>query len=296
MRVAVVLAAAAALSSQHVAATAHKKKDPLIYLPFDETQGKNVFADATAKASHPGDCRLSGASCPKAGQGGHKGASVLFSASCPREYGAHVDDCDYAGKQKIEANLAPGQKTDCYFSRQKLAEKRGKYVRQEHLGTKRVILIYDIPLAEIVFDYYDTLKSATKGYATLSHDMLGFFASDLVRLNILVNGTPVDALSVICHKTVADKRGRDLCQRLRKEIPRHMFDVPIQAAIGGRVVARETVKALRKDVTAKCYGGDASRKRKLLDKQKAGKKKMRQFGRVDIPQSAFIEALKMGDA
>ena len=130
MRVAVVLAAAAALSSQHVAATAHKKKDPLIYLPFDETQGKNVFADATAKASHPGDCRLSGASCPKSGQGGHKGASVLFSASCPREYGAHVDDCDYAGKQKIEANLAPGQKTDCYFSRQKLAEKRGKYVTQ----------------------------------------------------------------------------------------------------------------------------------------------------------------------
>ena len=170
-------------------------------------------------------------------------------------------------------------------------EKRGKYVRQEHLGERRVILIYDMPLAEIVFDYFDVLKSATRGYATLSYDMRGYFTSDLIKLNLLVNGTPVDALSTICHRSDAERRGRALCKRLRKEIPRHLFDVPIQAAIGGRVIARETAKALRKDVTAKCYGGDITRKRKLLEKQKAGKRRMRQVGNVDIPQKAFLAVL-----
>ena len=174
-------------------------------------------------------------------------------------------------------------------------EKRGNYVRQEHIGQNRVILVYDLPLAEIVFDYYDKLKSGTRGYATLSYDVLGFFPADLVRLNVLVNGVPVDALSAICHRSVAEVRGRDLCQRLQKEIPRHMFDVPIQAAIGGRVVARETVKALRKDVTAKCYGGDITRKRKLLDKQKEGKKRMKHVGNVEIPQKAFLSILGGGD-
>jgi GTP-binding protein LepA len=170
-------------------------------------------------------------------------------------------------------------------------EKRGKYVKQEHIGQNRVILVYDVPLAEIVFDYYDILKSATKGYATLSYEVTGFVPSDLVKLNILVNATPVDALSVICHRSVAEFRGRDLCKRLREEIPRHLFDVPIQAAIGGRIIARETVKALRKDVTAKCYGGDISRKRKLLEKQKEGKKRMKHVGNVEIPQKAFLSVL-----
>ncbi|RMG18257.1 MAG: elongation factor 4 [Planctomycetota bacterium] len=170
-------------------------------------------------------------------------------------------------------------------------ERRGKYVRQEHIGPTRVILVYDLPLAEIVYDYYDTLKSSTKGYATLSYDVLGFYPADLIKLNILVNGTPVDALSVICHRDEAQKRGRDLCQRLRREIPRHMFDVPIQAAIGGRVIARETIKAYRKDVTAKCYGGDVTRKRKLLEKQKEGKKRMKHVGNVEIPQKAFLAVL-----
>ena len=170
-------------------------------------------------------------------------------------------------------------------------ERRGTYVRQEHIGARRVILVYDLPLAEIVYDYYDVLKSGTKGYATLSYDILGYFEADLVKLNILVNATPVDALSMICHRDEAEKRGRDLCQRLRKEIPRHMFDVPIQAAIGGRVIARETIKAYRKDVTAKCYGGDITRKRKLLEKQKEGKKRMKHVGNVEIPQKAFLAVL-----
>ena len=174
-------------------------------------------------------------------------------------------------------------------------ERRGAYVRQEHIGQHRVIIVYDMPLAEIVFDYFDTLKSATKGYATLSYDLLGYFPAKLVKLDLLVNGVAVDALSTICHRDEAEKRGRDQCQRLRKEIPRHLFDVPVQAAIGGRIIARETVKALRKDVTAKCYGGDITRKRKLLEKQKEGKKRMKSVGNVEIPQKAFLSVLGGGD-
>ena len=170
-------------------------------------------------------------------------------------------------------------------------EKRGSYVKQEHIGQHRVIITYDMPLAEIVFDYFDTLKSMSRGYATLSYEFRGYYPSELVRLQILVNGTPVDALSVICHKSQAEHRGREVCIRLRKEIPRHLFDVPIQAAIGGRIIARETVKALRKDVTAKCYGVDVTRKRKLLDKQKEGKKRMKSVGNVEIPQDAFLAVL-----
>lgn len=173
-------------------------------------------------------------------------------------------------------------------------ERRGEQINLTYAGT-RAMMEYKLPLNEVVFDFYDRLKSISRGYASFDYELMGYDANDLVKLEIRVNGDPVDALAMIVHRENAESRGRQLCERLKELIPRQMFKIAIQAAIGGKVIAAEHLSALRKDVTAKCYGGDISRKRKLLEKQKKGKAKMRQYGNVDIPQSAFINALKMGD-
>ncbi len=175
------------------------------------------------------------------------------------------------------------------------ADHRGQFVRQEYFSASRVQLLYDLPLAEIIYDFFDKLKSGTRGYGTLNYEITGFKPGDLVKMRILVNGKEVDALTCIVHKDQAEYRGRAILKRMRKEIPRHLFEVALQAAIGSRIIARESISALRKDVTAKCYGGDITRKRKLLEKQKEGKRRMRQIGNVEIPQKAFLAVLGGGE-
>jgi GTP-binding protein LepA len=173
-------------------------------------------------------------------------------------------------------------------------ERRGIYKNTEYLGPKRAQLVYELPLAEIIFDMYDKLKSVTRGYGTMDYEVIGFRPADLIKLDVLVKGNRVDALSTIVHRSNADKRGRALVKRLKGEISKHQFEIPLQAAIGSRVIARETISAFRKNVTAKCYGGDITRKRKLLQKQREGKKRMKQFGEVEIPQKAFLSVLEAG--
>ena len=174
-------------------------------------------------------------------------------------------------------------------------ERRGVYISMEYIEETRAVLKYELPLNEIIYDFFDALKSRSRGYASFDYEMKGYVRSELVKLDILINHEPVDALSFIVFSGTAYERGRRMCERLKEEIPRHLFEIPIQAAVGSKIIARETVKAVRKDVLAKCYGGDITRKKKLLEKQKEGKKRMRQVGNVEIPQEAFMSVLKLDE-
>ena len=223
----------------------------------------------------------------------HKNNGDLIELHNPADYPDPVEIADIEEPWVKATILVPDDYLGAVLSL--CTERRGEQLDLTYVGN-RAMAVYRLPLNEVVFDFYDRLKSISRGYASFDYEMLDYEKGDLVKVSILVNAEPVDALSMIVHRGQAEHRGRQVCQRLKDLIPRQMFKVPIQAAIGGKVIARETIAAMRKDVTAKCYGGDISRKRKLLDKQKAGKKRMRQFGKVEIPQSAFIDALKMEEA
>ena len=205
-------------------------------------------------------------------------------------------------KGKIKEVLEPFIKTSIFTPKEYIGsimklcqDKRGVYLSMEYIDTSRVNIHYELPLSEIVYDFFDKLKSYTKGYASFDYEMIGYKPSELVKMDILLNGEAVDALSVIVHKDFAYQRGRCVVEKLKESIPRQLFEVPIQAAIGNHVIARSTVKALRKDVLAKCYGGDVTRKKKLLEKQKEGKKRMKQIGSVELPQEAFMSVLSMDE-
>jgi GTP-binding protein LepA len=223
----------------------------------------------------------------------HKNNGDLIELHNPADYPDPVEIADIEEPWIKATILVPDDYLGAVLAL--CTERRGEQLDLTYVGN-RAMAVYRLPLNEVVFDFYDRLKSISRGYASFDYEMLDYEKGDLVKVSILVNAEPVDALSMIVHRGQAEHRGRQVCQRLKDLIPRQMFKVPIQAAIGGKVIARETIAAMRKDVTAKCYGGDISRKRKLLDKQKAGKKRMRQFGKVEIPQSAFIDALKMEEA
>ncbi len=220
----------------------------------------------------------------------HMKDGSMLSVDNPLEYPEPMR-IDYAEEPYIQANIiTPVQYLGPIINL--CIDRRGTQAGMNYLDAKRVELIYEMPLAEVLFEFYDRLKSVSRGYASFDYDVIGYRRTDLVRLDILVNGEPVDALSQLVFRGNSQRRGRMVCERLRKEIPRQQFKIAIQAAIGGTIISRETISAFRKDVTAKCYGGDISRKRKLLEKQKEGKKRMKMVGNVEIPQSAFLAVLK----
>jgi GTP-binding protein LepA len=228
---------------------------------------------------------------------------IVLKASRTEEAGEILlhNPADYPDPSRIETIEEPWIKATIYTPDEylgailKLCQDRRGIQRDLTYVGGRAQVTYELPLNEVVFDFYDRLKSISRGYASFDYEQIGWREGDLVKMSILVNEEPVDALSMITHRGTAEARGRGMCERLKELIPRHLFKIPIQAAIGGKVIARETISAMRKDVTAKCYGGDATRKRKLLEKQKKGKAKMREYGSVSIPQEAFIAALRMGD-